>query len=88
MSARPGWIPGDPWMICDLCGGQFRRSQIQKRWDGLMVCKADFEPRHPQDIAHFKGPDKQAFKDARPRQADRFLADNEVQATDFKPSQR
>ena len=85
MSAIPGWIPGDPWMICDVCGGQYRRSVVRQRWDNLMVCPKDFEQRNPQDLARYKGPDIQAFKGARPRQPDRFLDVNEVQPDDFRP---
>jgi hypothetical protein len=40
---------GDVNAICDSCGFKFKLSQLRKRWDGLMVCKTDWEPRHPQD---------------------------------------
>lgn len=43
------YIPGDYWMICDVCGFQYRRSQMRKRWDGAWVCPKDYERRHPQD---------------------------------------
>jgi hypothetical protein len=36
--------------ICDVCGREFRASQMTQRWDGLMVCKDDWEPRQPQDF--------------------------------------
>ena len=36
--------------ICDRCGFEFRSFQLQKEWDGLMVCKECWEPRHPQDF--------------------------------------
>lgn len=35
--------------ICDVCGQKFKLSQLRKRWDGLWVCKQDFEYRHPQE---------------------------------------
>lgn len=55
---NPGWRPGDYWMVCDICGFDYRRSQMKQRWDGLWVCGADWEPRHPQDFV--KGvPDRQ-----------------------------
>jgi len=36
--------------LCDSCGRKFKASQLQKRWDGLMVCKEDYELRHPSDF--------------------------------------
>ncbi len=35
-------------IICDVCGGKFKFHQVKKRWDGLIVCKDDFENDHPQ----------------------------------------
>jgi len=50
MRERPHkYIPGDHWAICDECGLKYRRSEIRKRWDGAMVCKKDWEPKHPQE---------------------------------------
>lgn len=37
-------------VICDVCGFKFKASMLRKRWDGLMVCKHDFEMRHPMDF--------------------------------------
>lgn len=36
--------------LCDVCGGKFKSTEMRKRWDGLMVCGSDWEPRHPQDF--------------------------------------
>ena len=36
--------------LCDSCGRRFKASEMQKRWDGLMVCREDFEQRHPSDF--------------------------------------
>ena len=41
---------GDWNAVCDTCGFKFKASQLKKRWDGLMVCSKDWEPRHPQDL--------------------------------------
>lgn len=35
-------------VICDVCGFKFKNTQMLKRWDGLMVCHADYETDHPQ----------------------------------------
>lgn len=44
---------GGPWSynaICQVCGFKFKASDLLKRWDGLMVCRHDWEPRHPQEF--------------------------------------
>ena len=35
---------------CDACGRKFKSSQLQRRWDGFMVCEREWEPRQPQDF--------------------------------------
>ena len=49
-----GYIPGDWWVLCDVCQRKVRSSKVTKRWDGLLV-HADpnegcWEPRHPQEF--------------------------------------
>lgn len=61
------YIPGDYYQLCDECGRKIRASISKKRWDGLIVCPADFEIRHPQEVFHNAISDKQAVADARPR---------------------
>ena len=41
---------GDWNAICAVCGFKYKASQLQKRWDGIYVCKDDYEVRHPQDF--------------------------------------
>lgn len=36
--------------LCDSCGRKFKAQDLQRRWDGLMVCKEDYEVRHPADF--------------------------------------
>jgi len=36
--------------ICQVCGLKYKAADLRKRWDGLWVCRADFESRHPQDF--------------------------------------
>jgi hypothetical protein len=43
-------IKGDWNGVCEVCGFKFKASQLKKRWDNLMVCKEDFETRHPSDL--------------------------------------
>lgn len=39
---------------CDVCGFEYKSHELIKRWDGLMVCKADWESRHPMDFYRFR----------------------------------
>ncbi len=36
--------------LCDVCGFKYKNHQLKKRWDGFIVCAADWEPRHPLDF--------------------------------------
>lgn len=49
MSNR-GYRSGDFKRVCDVCGFDHYASDTLHRWDGLIVCRADWEPRHPQDF--------------------------------------
>lgn len=37
-------------IYCMSCGRKYKSNEIRKRWDGLLVCDEDWEPRHPQDF--------------------------------------
>lgn len=52
MSYRPSYAKGDWLAICDQCGRQYKASELRLRWDNLMVCSGDWEPRQPQDFVH------------------------------------
>jgi hypothetical protein len=71
MSYKPRWDNGGWNVICDACGRQFKDSELQLRWDGLMVCSGDWEPRQPQDFVHGVA-DKQAPPFTRAEQQDTF----------------
>jgi len=43
-------VKGDWLAICDRCGFRFHASDLRETWDGLYVCKDDWEPRHPSDF--------------------------------------
>ena len=36
--------------VCDVCQAYFQNTELRLRWDGLQVCKEDWEPRHPSDF--------------------------------------
>ena len=42
--------PGSYSAICDVCGLKYKAEELSRRWDGAMVCEADFETRHPQEF--------------------------------------
>jgi hypothetical protein len=77
--AHDTFILGDSNGICDCCGFKFKQSQLRKRWDGAMVCKADWEPRHPQDFVKAR-PERNNVKNARPGAEPRFVEANEITA--------
>lgn len=77
-----GYIPGDFWRICDECGFKVRQSETRKRWDGLIVCEKDWEPRHPQDFVRGRN-DRQAVPNPRPEPPDVFLNPGDVTTEDL-----
>jgi hypothetical protein len=67
-----GWIPGRWSAICDVCGFKFKSDEILDRWDGLKVCKKDWETRHPQDFVRGRS-EKVTPPWTRPEPEDTFL---------------
>ena len=63
---------GDHLVTCDRCGFTIYASESKKTWDGLVVCEADYEPRHPQ--TWFVRADNQSVKDPRPPPETVFMA--------------
>lgn len=72
MNYQSRYIPGDFKRICDRCGFVFRASQTLKTWDGLWVCREDFETRHPQDFVRGRL-DIQNVPDPRPEQVNSII---------------
>ena len=59
------WKKGQWLVICDVCGMKYHSADLKERWDGLMVCRQDWNPRQPQDFV--RGiPDPQAVPWSRP----------------------
>jgi hypothetical protein len=71
MSHRPRYDRGDWNTICDVCGREYKASQLKQRWDGLKTCNDDWEPRQPQDFVRGVA-DTQAPPWSRPEQANSF----------------
>lgn len=59
--------------LCDVCGFEFKSDELQKRWDGVMVCSADWEPRHPSDLIRIPSEDP-SVPWTRPESEDTFVA--------------
>ena len=49
-SSNPGWQRNNHWCVCQICGFDYRADEMMNTWDGKQVCKADWEPRHPQEL--------------------------------------
>lgn len=64
--------------ICDVCGFEFKSNELKKDWRGLMVCKKDFELRHPQDFIKVR-PEKVSVEWTRPEPTDEYV--NEAMCT-------
>lgn len=47
---KPYYKKGEWNYTCPVCQQVYKSGNIRRRWDGLMVCKTDWEPRHPQDM--------------------------------------
>lgn len=45
---KHGPWPGTWKSVCDVCGFWFASDQLKDRWDGLKVCRKDWEIKHPQ----------------------------------------
>lgn len=74
--------PGDYLIICDQCGQWEYASRAKLQWNNLFTCPTCYEPRQPQDFVRGLY-DEQRVSIARPRQADVFLATNEVKPEDL-----
>jgi hypothetical protein len=72
MSKEWHYKPGDWYVTCDICGKKMRASKARHRWDGFLVCDADFEHRHPQDFLRVK-PDHMKVPFSRPKETPTFV---------------
>lgn len=63
----------DNWIICDRCGFKVRASVARETWDGLLVCPADWEARHPQDKELYLRTEKIVPNKVRTEPTDTFI---------------
>lgn len=74
---------GDPKALCDICGFTFNLSALRKNWKGQMVCRDDFERRHPQEFVRGV-PDTQGVKpNMRPEPDFVYIGVGDVTADDL-----
>lgn len=66
------WVNGQWNAICDVCGVKFKIGQLKKRWDGFLVCKDDWETRHPMDFIRLPD-EKIGVIETRPQPDDVFV---------------
>lgn len=71
MAKKTSWKSGQWNVICDVCGFKKKSGEVKLRWDGLYVCKEDWEPRHSLDFIRAV-PDDQSVPFTRPEAEDQF----------------
>ena len=59
--------------ICDICGRKLPLDELRKQWDGLMVCREDWSPRHPQLSVRGRVDTQGVRRNLRPEPADVFI---------------
>lgn len=67
MPKRPTLKLGTHNAISDLSGFEYKRFDMLKTWDGLLVGKDEFDPKQPQIDIRPRS-DRQSVDDARPEQ--------------------
>ncbi len=53
------YISGQWNIHCPVCGFKKKSGDMMLRWDGVYVCKEDYEPRHPLDLFRYVGEKEQ-----------------------------
>lgn len=76
------YLPGSYNQICDRTGFKVKDTWSRKEWTGNTVRNVSWEKRHPQDLIR-SVQDRQHVDDPNPEAADKFLATNEVKASDL-----
>lgn len=67
---NPGYVPGDHWVSCDVCGCAVRSSDSMRTWDNRVVCPDDWEPRHEQDFVRSREDKQTPQGNVRPEPVD------------------
>lgn len=70
--------------ICDVCGFKYKSGDLRERWDGLMVCRDDWEERHPSNFFRAT-PDDQTVPWT--RHTDSEIGGTDVNGNSFPPTE-
>jgi hypothetical protein len=62
-------------VICEVCGIKIKSDDSLRRWDNKIVCKNDFETRHPADFLRNKQ-NTLSVPFTRPEATDSFITVN------------
>ena len=54
--------------ISDRSGMEFPYNEMVKEWNGSLVHRSEYEPKHPQLEPNYPGPDPTALYEPRPNQ--------------------
>jgi len=74
MASDWNYKSGDWLILCDVCSKKMKASESKQRWDGFIVCKDDWEPRHSLDFIRARA-DKISVPFTRPQPAvDTFVS--------------
>lgn len=79
----------DSYAISDRSGFRYRYKDMRKEWNGLLVGKDEWEPKHPQLGPFRKVVDAEALKEARPDRTeplDVFVGVPLVEAPNLRPA--
>jgi len=60
------YTPGGTRALCDVCGFEKPLRELKKRWDGMMVCTKDYDPKPPQYSPPRVRPEGVPLPNARP----------------------
>jgi hypothetical protein len=73
---------GDNLVVCQRSGRTCYASETRREWNGLIVHRDHWEPRHPLDQIRAPAPEMPP-RITTGQPADRFLSDNEVTVDDL-----
>lgn len=73
MGQRDWYKKGTYNAICYVCGFKRKADEMKLRWDGVYVCKEDWEIRQPQDFVRGQ-PEEQSLPWTQPEGGDTFVA--------------
>jgi hypothetical protein len=66
------WVAGDNYAISDRDGFKYKRSEMRKQWDNIIVGKEEYELRNAQDFVKAI-PDQITVYDTRSEGVDTFI---------------